>query len=134
MSKVGEQLMENSPQPWLAQVHEELRALLTTEVSRLSAEVESAESELQGLLRDSGAGAGDDQADAGSKNLERDQEISLTNNSRELLDQSRRALARLDDGSYGVCESCGESIGQLRVLAFPRATLCMSCKQQQERR
>ncbi len=126
--------MESSTQPWLSEVREKLRAELTAEVARLSAEIRAAESDLQGLLRDGGDGAGDDQVDAGSKNLERDSEISVANNSRELLDQSRRALARLDDGSYGICESCGENIDQLRLEAFPRATLCMSCKQRQERR
>jgi RNA polymerase-binding transcription factor DksA len=43
-------------------------------------------------------------------------------------------LARLDDGSYGQCESCGNPIGKERLQAFPRATLCMACKQRQERR
>ena len=39
-----------------------------------------------------------------------------------------------DDGTYGVCESCGQPIGKMRVMAFPRATLCLSCKQREERR
>ncbi|WKV16539.1 TraR/DksA C4-type zinc finger protein [Janibacter limosus] len=45
-----------------------------------------------------------------------------------------RALARLEDGTYGTCESCGNPIGKLRLQAYPRATLCMTCKSQQERR
>jgi DnaK suppressor protein len=51
----------------------------------------------------------------------------------ELVDVDR-ALARIDDGTYGVCESCGNPIGKLRLMAFPRATLCMTCKQREERR
>ena len=43
-------------------------------------------------------------------------------------------LARIDDGTYGICESCGEPIGKMRLMAFPRATLCMTCKQREERR
>ncbi len=85
-------------------------------------------------MRDSGDGAGDDQADAGAKTFEREQEISVANNSREMLEQTERALARIDDGTYGVCEICGNPIGKLRLQAFPRATLCVADKQRQERR
>lgn len=79
-------------------------------------------------------GAGNDQADVGSNSLERDAELSLAANQRELLLQTEKALARLDDGTYGVCEQCGEPIGKLRLMAFPRATLCMDCKRREERR
>ena len=51
-----------------------------------------------------------------------------------VLAQTERALARIDDGTYGVCESCGNPIGKMRLMAFSRATLCMSCKQREERR
>ena len=52
----------------------------------------------------------------------------------DLLDQGERALCRIDAGTYGVCESCGKPIGKARLLAFPRAALCVECKQRQERR
>lgn len=120
--------------PWtpdeLAQVRDDLQA----DIARLGSELEAAQSGLTELLRDSGDGAGDDQADAGAKTFEREQEISLANNGREMLAQSERALAAIDDGTYGVCESCGGPIGKMRLQAFPRATLCVSCKQRQERR
>lgn len=90
--------------------------------------------DLQDLMRDYGGGSGDDSADTGSKVLEREQELTLTNNSRTLLAQTERALERLDDQTYGSCESCGLPIGKLRLQAFPRATLCVACKQKQERR
>ena len=51
-----------------------------------------------------------------------------------LLAQNERALARIEAGTYGVCESCGEPIGKARLQAFPRATLCVACKQREERR
>ncbi|HSN07288.1 MAG TPA: TraR/DksA C4-type zinc finger protein [Candidatus Angelobacter sp.] len=60
--------------------------------------------------------------------------MSLANNARELLLQNERALARLEDGTYGICERCGRPIGKLRLQAFPRVTLCVSCKQLEERR
>ena len=86
------------------------------------------------LLRSSAEGAGSDQADIGSTSLERDAEMSLVHNAREMLFQVEHALARTADGTYGVCESCGKPIGKQRLLAFPRATLCVTCKQREERR
>jgi len=58
----------------------------------------------------------------------------LANNSRDLLQQVERALARLDAGTYGACEHCGNAIPKARLQAFPRVTLCVSCKQREERR
>ena len=120
--------------PWTPQEVAEVEADLRAEVERLRSDVDSAESALADLLRDASDGAGDDQADAGSKNFEREHEMSIAANARDMLVQSERALARIAAGTYGVCESCGESIGKARLQVFPRATLCMSCKQKQERR
>ena len=120
--------------PWTAEELAEVRESLSAEVGRISREVETLESSIADVLRDSGDGAGDDQADTGSKAFEREQEMGLLANTRESLFQTQRALGRIDDGSYGTCESCGNAIGKLRLQAFPRATLCVSCKQQQERR
>jgi len=63
-----------------------------------------------------------------------EQEISLANNARVMFEQSEHALQRIVDRTYGICESCGNPIGKNRLLAFPRATLCMPCKSKQERR
>jgi len=78
--------------------------------------------------------AGDDQADTGTKTFEREQEISLANNILERINQVERAVERLDEGSYGWCERCGNAIPVERLAAFPSATLCVSCKQLEERR
>ena len=59
--------------------------------------------------------------------------MSLANNARDMLEQVEHALARIDDGTYGVCESCGKAIGKYRLQAFPRATLCRACKEAEER-
>ena len=53
---------------------------------------------------------------------------------REMADQARLALKLFDDGHYGLCEVCGEPIGKGRLQVFPRATLCVTCKQREERR
>jgi RNA polymerase-binding protein DksA len=120
--------------PWTAAELTELRAELEHDAEHLREEIHEAEEEIAGLLRDGGDGAGNDQADMGSTTFERDHEMSLANNARDMLMQTERALARIDDGSYGVCESCGNPIGKGRLQAFPRATLCVSCKEREERR
>lgn len=78
--------------------------------------------------------AGDDQVDSGSKTVEREQEISLANSVRDRMVQVERALERLDEGDYGVCEKCGTNIPAARLAAFPSATLCVDCKSVEERR
>ena len=120
--------------PWTTAELKEVRSELEHDIEQLRNELRHAQSDLVHLMRDSGDGAGDDQADAGAKTYEREQEISLANNAREMLLQTEHALERLDDGSYGICESCGNPIGKLRLQAAPRATLCMPCKMKQERR
>ncbi|OIV38150.1 DNA-binding protein [Mangrovactinospora gilvigrisea] len=120
--------------PWTAEEAAELRVELETEVQRLRTEIAAAETAINGLVRDSGDGAGDDQADVGSKNVNREHEMALAANSREMLTQTERALARLETGEFGRCEGCGGAIGKARMQAFPRALLCVACKQKQERR
>jgi DnaK suppressor protein len=120
--------------PWTAAELAELRAELEGEVEHLKQEIRDAEQEIVGLFRDGSDGAGNDQADVGSTTLERYHELSLANNARDMLNQIEFALTRIDDGTYGVCESCGNAIGKGRLQAFPRATLCVSCKERQERR
>jgi DnaK suppressor protein len=120
--------------PWTPGELAEVKAELTDDLARLRDELDQTARDLQDLLRDGVDGAGNDQADVGSKGLERDAELSLAANQRELLHQTEKALERLEQGGYGQCESCAEPIGKLRLMAFPRATLCMTCKQREERR
>ena len=116
-----------------AELNEVLKEL-NDHAERLRRELHDQQEELAGLMRDAGDGAGHDQADMGATSFERDHELIVVNNAREMLAQTERALARIEDGTYGICESCGNPIGKMRVMAFPRATLCMSCKQREERR
>ena len=120
--------------PWTAKELGDLRGKLESESEHLRSEIHEAEQEIAGLLRDGGDGAGNDQADVGSTTFERDHEMSLANNARDMLAQIEHALGRIEDGSYGLCESCGNPIGKGRLQAFPRATLCVSCKEREERR
>lgn len=120
--------------PWTDDELAEVRAELQAEAADLRAETDQAGAVIAGLLGDSVTEAGDDEADASSKLFEREHELAISNNARDLLTQTERALARIAAGTYGVCESCGNAVGKARLLAFPRATLCVTCKQRQERR
>ena len=120
--------------PWTAAELKVVRGALAKELVRLSSELAAVEVEMDALIRESGEGAGDDQADAGTKTFEREHEMSLVINARDMVLQTERAIERIDDKTYGRCEECGNSIGKARLQVFPRATLCMLCKQKEERR
>jgi|SRR5579863_8542026 RNA polymerase-binding transcription factor len=66
---------------------------------------------------------------------ERDREINfiLSDRDRVKLRQIDDAIARIDDGSYGVCESCGLEVAEERLNAMPFTRLCRDCQQDQER-
>lgn len=110
------------------------RTALTEEHARLTLEHAALQAGLQEVIRDSAAGSGDDQADSGAKTFGREHEQALADRVAEALDQTERAIARVDAGTYGNCESCGKPIGAARLEAYPRATLCVTCKQREERR
>ena len=119
---------------WTATELKAIRSELAKDLVRLKKELEEIESEMDDLIEASGVGAGDDQADAGAKTFEREHEISLVYNARDMVLQTERALERIDTKTYGRCEDCGNAIGKARLQVFPRATLCMLCKQKEERR
>ncbi len=119
---------------WTVEELAEVRGDLVREIAERRADYDRAIAEITRLQQSSGEGAGDDQADAGSKTFEREQELSIANNRRDLLVQMERAMERLDKGTYGHCESCSQPIMKARLQAFPSATLCVKCKQREERR
>jgi RNA polymerase-binding protein DksA len=111
-----------------------VRKTLLKEAEELTEEIALAEQSFHNLIMESGEGAGDDQADAGTKTFEREHEISILSNKKDLLDQTQRALERIDAGTYGACENCGKQIGKLRLQeANPRATMCMPCREREDR-
>jgi DnaK suppressor protein len=61
-------------------------------------------------------------------------ELRIRDRERRLLSKIDEAIARIDDGTYGVCEDCGEEIGLKRLEARPVTTLCIDCKTIQETR
>ena len=114
---------------------EKIRAALSERRDDLRTEYDQTMSEIAELQRDRLTdSAGDDQADTGTKTFEREQEITLANNLLDRITQVERAIDRLGEGNYGWCEKCGNAIPVERLAAFPSATLCVSCKQLEERR
>lgn len=132
-SRAEDLVVRADEDPWtdieLAEVRDELLA----DAARLRAEIADAESDIADLLQGAGEEGGEDTADTGAKAFEREHEMALAASHREILGQVERALRSIETSSYGVCESCGKPIGKARLQAFPRATLCLACKQRQER-
>lgn len=112
----------------------EIRARLHEDLAELQSEYDRAVAELANLQHTSTDGAGDDLADAGAKTFEREQEQSIAANRQLLMSQIRHAIERIDSGTYGMCENCGQPIPAARLKALPMATLDAACKARAERR
>lgn len=73
-----------------------------------------------------------DPTDRASLESNRNFILRIRDRERKLIIKIQEALRRLDQGEYGICESCGESIGIARLKARPVTTLCIDCKSDQE--
>lgn len=120
-------------EPWTREELDEVIDDLIADLAKQRSAIELAEAELVNL-REGSEGAGRDSADIGSNQFERDQERLLAHSARATLEQDLEALRAIRSGSYGTCDNCGEPIGKGRLSVFPRASLCVTCKQRQERR
>ncbi|WP_197717099.1 TraR/DksA family transcriptional regulator [Glycomyces terrestris] len=122
-------------QPRTESEQDELRAALQERLDELLAEqrryTDSITVAQRERLSDT---AGDDQIDSGSKTVEHEHEVAVAGAISERIRQVSHALERIDEGGYGFCEKCGKPIPAARLAAFPSATLCVSCKQLEERR
>jgi RNA polymerase-binding transcription factor DksA len=76
----------------------------------------------------------EENVDAGTFTFERERDLSIENNIRDLLGKIGRALARLDEGTYGICSRCGKPIEKARLKALPYVELCIKDAQAQNRR
>ena len=66
-------------------------------------------------------------AEAGSMKFEYEKELSIEQNTVDLLGKVERALDNIEKGTYGICESCGKSIPMARLDVLPYVTLCVDC-------
>ena len=112
------------------------RKLLLYKRAMLSGNMNSLES--QALKRSRQDASGDlsnmpiHMADIGSDNFEQEFTLGLIENEEEMLRAIDEALERIEDGSYGKCESCGKMITKERLKVLPHASLCIECQRQEE--
>ena len=109
---------------------EEERTQLDTQLATIVEDSFAAsQSEMSGDV-----GLDDESADAGTATFEREKDLSIENNVRDLLQKIERALKRMDEGTYGICDICGKPIEKARVKALPYVDLCIKDAQAQSRR
>ena len=73
-----------------------------------------------------------DMADEAANTYARQMLLGMSERERAMLREIDAALDRLDDGSFGSCEECGDPIGEARLRVVPHATLCVECKADRE--
>ncbi len=74
-----------------------------------------------------------DEVDLASSEADQSMNLLLRDRERVLVKKIDKALAKIENGSYGICESCDEEIGFKRLEARPVTDLCIRCKEEQER-
>ena len=116
---------------------EEFRKMLEEERERLTEELEAMEEHApeveEQVGMDIGGGYDEDLADVASSTFEREKGLALESSVQAMLAQVEEALSRIDDGSYGICQRCGAPIDAARLRVLPYATLCIRCKELEEK-
>lgn len=74
-----------------------------------------------------------DEVDLASSESEQSMSLRLRDRERVLLKKIDKVIKKMEDGTYGICESCGEEIGLKRLEARPVTDLCIRCKEEQEK-
>jgi DnaK suppressor protein len=103
------------------------RKLLRKKLSELQEQSERPSSELGELTTES-----PDFADQASMESDLDLTLHIREREAKLISKIEEALTRIEEGTFGTCEECGEDISEKRLKARPVTTLCINCKRQQE--
>lgn len=108
--------------------------MLEAERDRLTDEIRAIEEHLPEVEQISVDASGYDEnlADVASDTFEREKGIAIENSVQDLLQQVEEALDRIEEGTYGVCQMCGQPIHPDRLHALPYARLCIHCKAREE--
>ena len=111
------------------------RRRLEAELAELRGQRADLEESTEASLADATGEVGFDEefADAGSFTFERERDLSLVDNAKDLIDKVEHALGRIDAGRFGRCEACGGAIEAERLDALPYATLCLTDARQRVR-
>jgi DnaK suppressor protein len=110
---------------------EEQRVLLVAERAEYTEKADElkAEADLLALESEPGDIQFDEEGgEGGTANVERELDLVLSAQARAAVDEIDRALAKIDNGTYGTCEGCGQPIPRARLKALPYAALCVQCK------
>jgi DnaK suppressor protein len=111
-------------------VLQEMRTLLERERERIANAIEYLHTENPGNMEDelgelAGRGPDNHMGDMASVTFDRELDQGLEEGAQQTLAQIDRALAKIDDGTFGICERCGKPIAEERLRARPWATLCI---------
>ena len=109
----------------------EQRALLVAERATYMDQAESLRIDAEQLAEDMEPGDiqfDEESGEGDTLNVERERDLALSAQARAAVDEIDHALAKMDAGTYGVCERCGTPIPKARLKALPYAALCVACK------
>ncbi len=107
----------------------QIRALLQSKINELMAEAGKTVVDMAGQEEKL-----PDLNDRASQESELNLEIRMRERERKLIVKMKDAIDRIDSGSYGICDECGEPIGAKRLMARPVTTYCIECKTREEKR
>jgi len=115
----------NNRKKFLTKMHEQLEEMKTNLLGEIDSELRAE--------REANKDEGLDTYDLASEERDREINFILSDRERVKIKQIDDALARLDDGTYGECESCGLEVAEERLQALPFTRLCRDCQQEQEK-
>ena len=112
---------------------EQLRSRLESEQRRLLGELEQLQANLPPIeVRREGSPFGKREEEA-TESFELEKRLALEKQIRDQLDEVEHTLHKLERGTYGLCDNCGQPIDPARLEALPQASLCMNCKAKNEK-
>jgi DnaK suppressor protein len=100
---------------------------------RLHALLEEAEKIVNGM-GDDRVETFPDPTDRASLESDRNFVLRIKDRERKLIQKIKEALERIEDGTFGICDSCGKPISEKRLMARPVTTQCIECKTEDEQR
>ncbi|MFH1198625.1 MAG: TraR/DksA family transcriptional regulator [Candidatus Omnitrophota bacterium] len=103
---------------------------IADEIKHLSEDTKKSQKEASGDI----SGYSFHMADVATDNYDREFSLGLASNEREALYEAGDALKRIEDGTFGVCETCKGLIAKNRLKAVPSARLCLKCQEKKEKK
>ena len=97
--------------------YEEQAAVLKAQADQMAQEMEPGDIQFD-----------DESGEGGTANIDRERDLALSAQARQAVDEIDHAIAKIGNGTYGKCESCGQPILKARLKALPQARLCVACK------